>query len=262
MGLWIPGGLSNNGGSSYVPCDWGTGTDEEIVEALEKHYSGEVDLTEYWSVGDERTVSLSAMSATGVGESHVAQDVTFVLMNAGGKQLVTPLNSISECAFIVGQKNLLSNGTTLEYCVLNSSTVVTYWSTSSRRTWCNNVYYNAIPSTLKSIFKEFQNSTDNGSNSIIINDYFSLPAEKELFGSNTYSQSSWEQGLSQFKYYETSTNRSKKVGNNGNNSRYWTRSRAVLTNNAYQCIVGPSGTDGSAAVNENYTYGVAPFGVI
>lgn len=240
----------------YTPPTWAGGTDAEIVEALNKHYAGEIDLTQYWSVGDERTVSLSAMSATGVGESHVAQDVTMVLMNVGGKTLNTAINGVTECAFIVGQKNGLA-----ETGYMNSSPD-NYggWKSSQRRTWCNSVYKNAFPSTLVEIFKEHKNkaglgdASESGTEEVV--DTFALPAEVEVFGSTSYSVSG--EGT-QFKYYETSGNRAKKAGDSGSASGWWERSPRSESFNNF-CYVTSASASGSY-----YAYSyllIAPFGVI
>ena len=69
---------------------WSTGTDAEIKAVVDAYYAGELTLEEIqsvWSIGDEREVTLSAMAATGVGETHASQTVKFVLMNWGGKSL-------------------------------------------------------------------------------------------------------------------------------------------------------------------------------
>ena len=242
--------------SPYTPPTWAGGTDAEIVEALNKHYAGEIDLTQYWSVGDERTVSLSAMSATGVGESHVAQNVTMVLMNVGGKTLNTAINGVTECAFIVGQKNGLAEQGYMNSTNINSGG----WNGCARRTWCNSVYKNAIPSTLVGIFKEHKNKAGLGGGSSSgteeVVDTFALPAEVEVFGSTTYSVSG--EGT-QFKYYETSGNRAKKAGDSGIAGSWWERSPRSGSSNNFCYVTSASASDNSYA----YSYfSIAPFGVI
>lgn len=238
--------------SSYTPPTWAGGTDAEIVEALEKHYNGEVDLTQYWSVGDERTISLSAMSATGVGESHAAQDVTFVILNVGGKTLATSVNGHTSCAFIVGQKYTLDE-TGYMYSS-NSSSIG--WNGCKRRTWCNEVYYASIPSTIRSIFKQHINvtGTSYSTGTTSSTDYFALASEKELFGSTSYANATSESSLSQFKYYETSANRNKY-------DDYWTRSRRGSS--SYRQFVYYRDSSGSSYYsNMSNALGIAPFGVI
>lgn len=232
---------------------WADGTDAEIAAMLEAHYAGLIDVTAIWNVGDERVVSLSAMETTGVGESHVAQDVTMVLMNVGGKTLTGG----GTCAFIVGQKHSLN-----ETGYMNSSNTNSGgWDSCARRTWCNSVYKNALPSTLVGIFKQHQNITANGSSSssstITSSDYFALPSEKEVFGSTTYANATAESSNTQFKYYETSSNRIKNV--NGSADRWWERSPGD-GDSSHFCSVG---SDGNASYgNASYNRGLAPFGVI
>ena len=88
---------------------WADGTDEQIVAMVQAADKGRINLADYWHVGDERVVHLDAMEATGVDESHDAQDVTLVLMNTGGKTLNTPTEGgRTTCSFIVGQKDSLN----------------------------------------------------------------------------------------------------------------------------------------------------------
>lgn len=100
--------------------------------------------------------------------------MTLVLMNAGGKTL----SNGKTCSFVVGQKNGLANGTNGEYGYMNSSnTNAGGWDGCARRTWCNSVYYNAIPSTLRGIFKKFKNVTASAGNVATTKeseDYFAL----------------------------------------------------------------------------------------
>lgn len=233
---------------------WANGTDAQIAAMLEAHYNGSINIYDHWKVGDERVVNLSAMSATGVGESHAAQSVTLVLSNVGGKTLATPVSGKTTCAFQVDQKHSLN-----ETGYMNSTNTNTGgWKSSARRTWCNSVYKNAIPSTLRGIFKEFinQSGTGGGSSSGTENttDTFALRAEIEVFGSTTYSVSG--EG-SQVTYYQTSSNRIKNV--NGSATAWWERSPRSGTNKRF-CRVSSNGTaDLDDAVSDR---GLAPFGCI
>ena len=237
-----------------------TATDAELADMLQAHYDGLIDLhtEEGWDIGAERTVRLSAMLATGVGETHVEQDVTMVLMNKGGKTLS---DGTTECAFIVGQKNLLGSNGSLEGGYMNSSnTNVGGWKNSARRTWCNSVYYNAIPSGFKALLKEFTNQSGlgNGSSSGVEDtlDYCALPAEVEVFGSQTYSVAG--EGT-QFKYYETSANRIKKAGDSGSAYYWWERSPY----SGYSASFCSVFSDGSASDGiASFSCGLAPFFVI
>ena len=251
---------------SYIDVNivsWADGTDEQIVAMVNAADEGKINLADYWSVGDERQVTLSAMSATGVGESHVEQTVTFVLMNAGGKTLANATPSgRTECSFIVGMKNGLANGTTAESGYMNASNTNSGgWEACARRTWCNDVFRNAIPSTLRDIFKQHLNVTADGisSTTATSTDYFALPAEKEIFGSNTQANSKAETGLTQFEYYTTSANRVKTKGDSGSAYYWWERS-PVSGNSSNFCYVSSAGNaSGYRASDTNL---LSPFGVI
>ena len=231
-------------------------TDKEIVLMVQAADAGLIDLYEDcgWRVGQERTVHLSAMSATGVGESHVAQDVTFVLMNQGGKTLNTPTASgRTTCSFVVGLKDSLK-----ETGYMNSSNTNTGgWTSSARRTWCNSVFKGALPVNLAPIFKQFENKTSAGNQSTVINtdvDWFALPSEIEIFGSTNHSASG--EGA-QFTWYETAANRIKKVDGS---AHYWCERSPFTSATTAFCLVD---YDGSASYGyASGTRGLAPFGVI
>jgi hypothetical protein len=233
---------------------WANGTDAEIVQKVALADAGVINLSDYWHVGDEREVTLSAMAATGVGESHVEQTATLVLMNVGGKTLTNAVESgRTTCSFVVGLKDCLK-----EKGYMNSTnTNVGGWTSCARRTWCNSVFKNAIPNTLAPIFKQFQNKTSAGNKSTTINtdnDYFALAAEIEIFGSTTYSASG--EGA-QFTWYKTAANRIKKV--NGSAYHWWERSPYSGDTTSF-CFVHD---DGNVSITDtSHTFGLAPFGVI
>ena len=241
---------------------WAGGTDQEIADMIDAADAGLINLQDYWAVGQERQVALSAMAATGVGEAHVAQTVTMVLMHAGGKTLAEPTASgQTNCNYIVGLKNGLANGTLGEYGYMNSSNTNSGgWKNSARRTWCNSVFKNAIPAALRSIFKPFINKSGTGGSSTSgtedTTDTFALPAEIEVFGSTTYSVAG--EG-SQFQWYKTAANRVKKCGDGGSAYYWWERS-PYSGYTTYFCRVYSGGT-----ANNGYASGsllIAPFGCI
>ena len=238
---------------------WAGGTDEEIVAMVKAADQGLINLSDYWAVGDIRTVQLSAMSATGVGEAHAAQQVDLVLMHAGGYDLNAAVASgRTKCSFIVGQKDSLAEGGSMNPSNSNTGS----WDGSKRRTWCNSVYKNALPSTLLPIFKQFKTitaQTYNGSTNQTSVDYFTLPAEREVFGSISQSNPTEFNALFQFDYYKTASNRVKKLGKAGSADIWWERSPRYTTSSGF-CRVS---SDGEA--NTDYAYlsrGLAPFGCI
>lgn len=115
----------------YEGVTWSKATDEQIIAMLDAHYAGEIDIHDYWHVGDERVIHIAAHAGVAPDSANPAQDVVMVLMNVGGKDLVSPINGITECAFIVGQKDCLSvRGRIHKY-----STNKALWQNSARRSW-------------------------------------------------------------------------------------------------------------------------------
>lgn len=170
---------------------WADGTDAEIAAMVAAAANGSINLRNYWNVGDERVVSLAAMAATGVGESHAAQDVTLVLLNKGG---YTDVNG-KDVAFVVGLKTQLN-----EKGYMNSTnTTEGGWGGCARRAWCNSVFYNALPSGLKPIFKQVKVPSFPSQFVIEFNsDYVTLPAPSEIIGHLDSSSWSYEPDTDEF----------------------------------------------------------------
>ena len=230
---------------------WADGTDEEVAAMVAAADAGKLNLSDYWKSGDTRTVRLSAMSATGVGESHAAQDVQFVLTDPGHYTL----SNGKKCSFVVLQKDCLKEPGAMNSQNTNSGG----WNGCARRTWCNNVYRNAIPSGLRPAFKQFKTkaATGTGTASTTSTDWFALPSEMEVFGSVTYANSSAESGNTQLNYYKTSSNRIKRV--NGRASLWWERSPRGSISYDFCIVNGVGAAFADFAVG---AYGLAPFGCI
>lgn len=240
-------------------------TDEEITTMLTLVRNGSITYQDLvaagWTVGAERPVHLSAMSATGVGESHVAQDQTWVILHgkdffdlaAGGKNL-----------FVVGLKNMLANGTSREGGYMNSSgTNSGGWNGCARRTWCNNVFKNAIPSEELNWFKAFKVKASNGSQSTSVTtstDLFSLPSRAEVFGGSDPGYTPDAEGTTVLSYYSKSSNRIKNVGDLGSAYSWWMRSPDISTTQSFYVVYYFDGF-GSGYASEP-SYGLAPFGCL
>lgn len=230
---------------------WSTGTDEQIAAMVAAADAGKIVLSDYWSAGDTRTVHLSAMAQDDFGESHAAQSVEFVLSDPGHFTLA----SGKPCNFVVIQKDCLKDFGAMNVQKTNSGG----WNSCKRRTWCNSVYRNAIPSSLRGIFKQFKTYAANGIGSTAVEstDYFALFSEKEIFGSTKYANSTAEEQNSRLDYYKTSSNRIKKV--NGRVSDWWGRS--PVNNNSYRFCKANYQGDFDFGV-ANTSFGLAPFGCI
>lgn len=238
--------------SSVEIVPWSTGTDEQIAAMVAAADAGKIDLADYWSAGDTRTVHLSAMSGlSGTGETHAAQDVQFVLADPGHYTLANG----QPCNFVVLQKDCLKKGGAMNSQKTNRGG----WNSCPRRTWCNSVYRDAIPSSLRGIFKQFKVRTANGpgSNAIDSTDWFSLFSEKEVFGSTDYANSSAESQNTQLDYYKTSSNRIKRM--NSSAGSWWERSTTSVASDRFCRAYAGGGARWSDADDTN---GLAPFGCI
>ena len=245
------------------------GTDAEIAKMIQAHYNNKINIADYWAVGDTRSVSLSAMSATGVGESHRAQTVQLVILGFEHDDLATAINGHSKAAVSVGLKDCLMDATSVsnvnngsadtEKGYMNSTnTNVGGWKNCARRTWCNNVFFSALPTAWQSMIKTVNKKVSVGNNSSTIEtvqDKIFLAAEIEIFGSTTYSFAG--EGA-QYQYYKNATaNRYKmpKWTSSYVSHIYWERS--PYSGNTYRfCNVNNSGS--ADYYNANYSCGVAP----
>lgn len=230
-----------------------------MVEAAD---AGLINLSDYWAVGDERTVSLSAMAATGVGESHAAQTATLVLMDktcTGFTFATATSGGKTKPSFIVGLKNSLAEAGYMN----QRRTNVNGWSGGERRAWCNNVFRMAIPSGLRGIFKQFKwkqgQGGVNSSGLLETTDYFGFAPEKAVFGSNTYSFTDEAALYSQWAWYQTSANRIKKLGESGSANNWWECSPNSGNSKRF-CDVDSGGY--ASNYYASISRGLAPFGCI
>lgn len=274
MGVIMHNGV-NYTRKAYEPkkpalVSWTTGTNDEITAMVNAYYNGILSLDEIksvWHLGDTRSVDLSAMEATGVGESHRTQTVEFEILDFDHDTLTTPVGSITKALITVDMKNCLRDATVsdidgqnnTENGYINSTdTNVGGWTSCARRTWCNNVFYNALPSYFKGLVKPVDKLTSAGNKSSTINtdsDYCFLLSEIEIFGS--ISQSNAGEGSQYAWFANATTNRYKlpKWNSDAVSDRWWERSPNGAFSNFF-CMVNYDGNaSGEKASNAR---GIAP----
>lgn len=245
------------------------GTDAEIEKMIEAHYAGKINIGDYWAVGDKRTIHHNAMAATGVSESHKANDYIYVIIGIEHDDLVTAINGKTKAAITIQTERMLYLDTTTEYnssydtsheCgYMNSSNTNSGgWGYCDRHTWCNNVYKKCLPTYIQNMMKQVRKLTSEGSQSNTIktsNDYAFLPSEIEIFGSTTHSFAG--EGK-QYQYFKNATaNRYKKPRYSSTyvSGQYWTRSPRSGNSGSF-CHVN---VDGNASTSgASYAYGIAP----
>lgn len=245
------------------------GTDAEIEKMIEAHYAGKINISDYWAVGDKRTIHHNAMDATGVSESHRANDYAYVIIGIEHDDLVTAINGKTKAAITIQTERMLYLDTTTEYnasynasheCgyINGSSTNSGGWEGCVRRTWCNNVYKKCLPTYIQNMMKQVEKLTSAGSQSSTIktsNDYAFLLSEIEIFGSAAYSYAG--EGK-QYQYFKNATaNRYKKPRFDDSlvSGHYWERSPYFGSESRF-CHVGVSGN--SHYNDASNSYGIVP----
>lgn len=245
------------------------GTDEEIAKMIQAHYDDKINIADYWAVGDTRTVSLSAMAATGVGESHRAQDVQFVIGDFKHDDLEKPINGHTKAAVTLLQKDCLmdasnaSNPVNGQYNTENGYMNETQgtlggWKLSPRRTWCNNVYFKALPTIWQSMVKTVNKFTSAGGDNSFgetVQDKIFLASEFENSGSTYYSIAG--EGT-QYQYYKNATaNRYKmpKWKSSYDSMPYFLRSP---NRSDYQEYVGVNPSGAISTMKAGTPLGIAP----
>ena len=231
---------TNYSAPGYVVPDWGTCTDEELTTALQKHYAGEIDLHNHWKIEDEivRPLTLST-----------EESIELVLMHP-----TYPLADGSTAAFAVGMKDCLNSAQRMGLSPTNAGG----WNGCVMRTGLNSTIYNQIPKCFRQNLKLMNVWTANGGNQsgtvgVYSQDYLALPAEREVFGSNTWADPTIESQLTQFQWY-VSGNRTKKV--NGSNDWWWQRSPDLNYNYCFCAVDSDGGTGSNTAF---YPHGVSFF---
>lgn len=245
------------------------GTDAEITKMIEAHYAGKINIGDYWAVGDKRTIHHNAMGATGVSESHKANDYAYVIIGIEHDILAPSIGVRTRAAITIQTERMLYLDTTTEY---NSSYNVSHecgymnssntnsggWEGCARRAWCNNVYMHCLPTYIRNMMKRVEKSTSAGSQSSTIEiskDYAFLPSEIEIFGSTTYSFAGEGE---QYQYFKNATaNRYKKPRYSSSyvSGYYWTRSPRSSGSDSF-CLMNEDGYAGANSASN--AGGVAP----
>ena len=140
----------------------------------------------------------------------------------------------------------------------STNTNVGGWKNCARRTWCNNVFFAALPSAWQSMVKTVNKKTSagNGQSTIeTVQDKIFLASEIEIFGSKKHSVDG--EGT-QYQYYKNATaNRYKmpKWSSSDVSNIYFERSPHIDNDYSF-CIVNYSGN--AEVRSADGDYGVAP----
>ena len=234
----------------FNPVPFATGTDEEIAAMLDAAKAGSIDLQTDggWSVGDVRTIPISAFISGG-GAGHAAQSIDIV---------ITSFADYNSCGAVMqfDFKDALAKNSRMNA----SSTNVGGYGSSEMYSKTLPALVNALPAWLKSRLLEFDVLSSAGGESSTINtvtgNKLALRSEVELLGVAFRSKDG--EGT-RIPYYAIFENYIKKYGHSGSTGDWWVRS-PYNGGDAYFCYVNSRGDiDYNIA---NASRGVAPFGCI
>lgn len=258
-------------GETLQLVPWNTGTDSQIAAMINAYYNGDftlADIQSVWSVGDVREVTIDAIAATGSTysslESHRSQVVQVQILDFNHD--VTSIDGRNVYTLLtVDLKNCLRDSTVTDITgsantengIMNS---LSYngWKNCSRRYWCNEGFYNALPSYMRDLVKSVEKKSTKGSKSTSFdytNDYIFIPSTVEYSGSQ--GRSVKPEGVQYALYRNAPTNIRKMPGWNDtypNTSIVWTRSSSNSNYN-FCNIIGELGGNESNVSAKN---GIAP----
>lgn len=136
--------------------DTGSDFTNYLYQVLDYYYNNDLTATEmkkWWKLGDSRNIPLSAMAATGVGETHAAQTVGAKILDYEHDILGNVINSKTKSCMTLGFR-LTEKG------VYGSP--LGGWNASARRTWCNDVVLPALPLWILSKIKYAKRQNGSG----------------------------------------------------------------------------------------------------
>lgn len=123
--------------------DWSTADDETISSMIARADAGEIDLADFWNIGDERIVHLDAIEAGEEVSAQPEQDITLVLLHNPVDddyyRLTTPTTGFRyQPNYIIGVKDCLEYPTAMGY--IPKTVMATYTSRSTTYSNTNSSY--------------------------------------------------------------------------------------------------------------------------
>lgn len=222
---------------------------------------GGINISDYWHVGDMRTIQLSAI--TSGGENHSAQKIVMVIIGINHDDLAVPIGNRTKAAITLQFREMLGKNGGVEpgYHYGNSG----QWSSSTRRRWLNNTFINALPTNiqqlLKTVVKKNLANHTNSNAGTSSEDKIFFTSFSEMFGDESYRYYAGNQELEgeQYPYYKSESARAKSVNSEGevvsNHANYWLRSPSTRASNNWIVV----DTTGSPYNFENNNYmGICP----
>lgn len=261
--------------------DLPSATPEQIVEMIDGDYSGDINIEDYWSVGQAVQLDIAQMATPNTGVSGAAawpaQKLTFVAVAFHHHDLATAINGKTKAAVTFQARECLNSTNNYDkndsaYVNGDASydTTFTKWSNLPLRTWLNDTFKNALPAAWKNAIKPIKHKMLTAYNTASyedVTDSVFLPTYPEVFGTAAYTYylggATNSQEGTQWPYYATASNRIKYRNNNGNKGSaatiWWEGSPSSYYNSSYGYLWCRVDTGGTASLhNGSGAYGVAP----
>lgn len=219
---------------------WANGTDSQIIDMVTAADNGEINLADYWSVGDCR--EMVREWTTEDGSTATTSPIPFYLAHAGGYDLQTRTNGgRDKCSFIIISKGYTGEYLTSDNYDVEQNRTFSYFPDSfmyDSTLLPLDKYGNRIGG-VTSIFKKFKVIYRYGDS--YTSDYVkgTIPAEKEVFGTIVNSYPAEADQLSQLDYFKTVSNRLLYNSRSEKYLEWMTRSPSTTPNNA--CGVSTTG---------------------
>ena len=205
------------------------GTWSQISKMLDMHYAGIIDIADYWSVGDEREITIDEITqeeittsmSTTVFEHQLAQQQIITIIGFNHDILETPINGFDKACVTLQLKDCLNVKGKLHQ---KSGGYACSWYKKGRHIWLENNFRKALPSKLQSLIKITTHpiGTYGGYNGDsgwgTSNGVWDYPISIFLLSVNEVLECGWKaynvwEGRHQYPYYSIVKNRIKSIRN-------------------------------------------------
>ena len=258
----------------------GGGTIQEISKMLDAHYKGDIDISDYWAVGDSRTESISEIpSVTGtLNDSYAyidkqpAQSIELVIIGINHDKLSSAINNISDAALTIQTKECLSG-----LCLPNNYKY-SYdipWGSSKLRKYLNDDFLSAISTDLSNLIKpvykdsSYYDSDSASSTLSTTKDSIFVLSEYEVFGEHKLSRytntdndtTDYGPAKQDGVQYEYMKNASNRIKPDGFKNKWWMRTAFYASQSMhyyYLVVNGRTGDMESTGSASTFQGGIVP----
>ena len=238
---------------------------------LAAHYSGKINIRDYWSLGDSRTISLSSMGKSTPMQVQPAQTSELVIIGFNHDTLETPINGKPKSAMTVQVKNCLSGSGGFNTTGRYDSGLI--WSSSSAYYWCNQLFTSMLPSDISGLIKPVNKISNRYSGQ---SDYAHYKKQEtstdkvfflsmyETFGEKVLDETYWgnlgtlDPDGTQYEYMKIQSNRIKEGPTNSENNPWMLRTCFLTNSSTYKVVsVSPDGDEAESSATST-TNGISP----